>query len=234
MGKELSLLEFLKEAEMEHGANAPVGKVFDSISEAFKAAAYQHYVKNWTKPENVMGRDIMPVAPLSDKGHVNPPYRLTDMGKFWDRYFEENKIRTVSDLRKMIEKNESRLVDWQDNHGKGLLRNMPNPYVQGGEQTTFRKYPDEPLSPRISAVRMESHRPESREGNLYVTIDGKEQVFDISGHTFEGYKNGAVPLNVLANVCMKKHDEQQAILSSMVDLELERSRDQHADQQVKR
>ncbi len=231
MDKEQSLIEFLNDYVKKHGENASAAKAIaslpDFIRENITGITPESIKRSWGNPEHVIGRDVTPVTRLSElRGTGDLLRRPSPFIGYLNKMIEDNKIRTVKDLQQMLKKGETNLIDYQENHGQGLLKNVRNPFVPGGEQTKFRQYPDEPLSPRISAVRMESHRQEDKTGTLHVTIDGKERMFLIGDHTFEGYKSGAVPINVLANVCMKEYDKQQTMLSSMAEMELERGRDQ--------
>ena len=93
--------------------------------------------------------------------------------------------------------------------GGAMLLNNANKAVRGetgGEarsQKYYRRYNDEPLSPRLSNVEMKGN-------TILADIDGVPTVLTIkSDRVLDAYNKGAIPLNTLCNAVLRKFDDME-------------------------
>lgn len=79
---------------------------------------------------------------------------------------------------------------------------------QGGNQTRshYRVYQDEPLNPRIS-------NPQLRGNCLIAVIDRVPYTIALPDTVVDAYRQGALPLNTLANAVVAKNDQMQQMAS---------------------
>ncbi len=81
----------------------------------------------------------------------------------------------------------------------------------------YRKYPDEPLDPRIT-------QPVLKGNTLVAKMDNIPMVISINSEAVDAYEKGVLPLNTLSNAVLRKYDEQK---TSVIDrYEQEVSQDQ--------
>ena len=94
--------------------------------------------------------------------------------------------------------------------GANLLNKAGHEVLQGrtegkvnitrGNDVQYRRYPDEPLNPRIA-------NPVLQGGTLIATIDRVPCTIQLSPTVAEAYRAGALPLNTLANAVLAKSDQ---------------------------
>ena len=94
--------------------------------------------------------------------------------------------------------------------GANLLNKAGHEALQGrtegkvnitrGNDVQYRRYPDEPLNPRIA-------NPVLQGGMLIATIDRVPCTIQLSPTVAEAYRAGALPLNTLANAVLAKSDQ---------------------------
>lgn len=94
--------------------------------------------------------------------------------------------------------------------GANLLNKAGHEALQGrtegkvnitrGNDVQYRRYPDEPLNPRIA-------NPVLQGGTLIATIDRVPCTIQLSPTVAEAYRAGALPLNTLANAVLAKSDQ---------------------------
>ena len=91
--------------------------------------------------------------------------------------------------------------------GGAMLLNNANKAVRGEtgsevrSQKYYRRYNDEPLSPRLSNVEM-------RGNTILANVDGVPTILTIkSDRVLDAYNKGAIPLNTLCNAVLRKFDD---------------------------
>ena len=91
---------------------------------------------------------------------------------------------------------------------EALGRPMPSAAEQTENQ--YRRYPDEPLNPRIV-------NPVLQGSTLIATIDRVPCTIQLTPTVAEAYRAGALPLNTLANAVLAKSDQLRHIASQNYD-----------------
>ena len=91
---------------------------------------------------------------------------------------------------------------------EALGRPMPSADVHTENQ--YRRYPDEPLNPRIV-------NPVLQGSTLIATIDRVPCTIQLTPTVGEAYRAGALPLNTLANAVLAKSDQLRHIASQNYD-----------------
>ena len=91
---------------------------------------------------------------------------------------------------------------------EALGRPMPSAAEQTEKQ--YRRYPDEPLNPRIV-------NPVLQGSTLIATIDRVPCTIQLTPTVAEAYRAGALPLNTLANAVLAKSDQLRHIASQNYD-----------------
>ena len=77
---------------------------------------------------------------------------------------------------------------------------------QAGGRVNYRIYPEEPLNARIQ-------NPEIRANCLIATIDRVPCTIALPEKVVDAYRQGALPLNTLANAVLAKNDQMRQIAS---------------------
>lgn len=91
---------------------------------------------------------------------------------------------------------------------EALGRKMPS--AAESEEVQYRRYPDEPLNPRIV-------NPVLQNGTLIATIDRVPCTIQLSPTVVDAYRAGALPLNTLANAVLAKSDQLRQAASQNYD-----------------
>ena len=86
----------------------------------------------------------------------------------------------------------------------------PMPSSAGHTENQYRRYPDEPLNPRIV-------NPVLQGSTLIATIDRVPCTIQLTPTVAEAYRAGALPLNTLANAVLAKSDQLNRIASQNYD-----------------
>ena len=86
----------------------------------------------------------------------------------------------------------------------------PMPSSAGHTENQYRRYPDEPLNPRIV-------NPVLQGSTLIATIDRVPCTIQLTPTVAEAYRAGALPLNTLANAVLAKSDQLRHIASQNYD-----------------
>ena len=86
----------------------------------------------------------------------------------------------------------------------------PMPSADGHTENQYRRYPDEPLNPRIV-------NPVLQGSTLIATIDCVPCTIQLTPTVAEAYRAGALPLNTLANAVLAKSDQLNRIASQNYD-----------------
>ena len=86
----------------------------------------------------------------------------------------------------------------------------PMPSADGHTENQYRRYPDEPLNPRIV-------NPVLQGSTLIATIDRVPCTIQLTPTVAEAYRAGALPLNTLANAVLAKSDQLSRIASQNYD-----------------
>ena len=86
----------------------------------------------------------------------------------------------------------------------------PMPSSAGHTENQYRRYPDEPLNPRIV-------NPVLQGSMLIATIDRVPCTIQLTPTVAEAYRAGALPLNTLANAVLAKSDQLNRIASQNYD-----------------
>lgn len=86
----------------------------------------------------------------------------------------------------------------------------PMPSADGHTENQYRRYPDEPLNPRIV-------NPVLQGSTLIATIDRVPCTIQLTPTVAEAYRAGALPLNTLANAVLAKSDQLNRIASQNYD-----------------
>lgn len=104
--------------------------------------------------------------------------------------------------------------------GANLLNKAGHEALQGrtegkvsvtcGNEVQYRRYPDEPLNPRIA-------NPVLQGGTLIATIDRVPCTIQLSPTVAEAYRAGALPLNTLANAVLAKSDQLRQVAAQNYD-----------------
>ena len=96
----------------------------------------------------------------------------------------------------------------------------------------WRRYPDEPLNSRLSNVSMDHVKED--QGVLRMNIDGVAKLFPVTGLAFQGWNNGSVPINVLANKTLEIFDRQQFSLQSKYEMNISEGQNESLGQGFRR
>ncbi|WP_026367416.1 hypothetical protein [Bacteroides sp. 14(A)] len=83
---------------------------------------------------------------------------------------------------------------------RGRTEGKVNVNVSNGNDVPYRRYPDEPLNPRIV-------NPVLQGGTLIATIDRVPCTIQLPTAVADAYRAGALPLNTLANAVLAKSDQ---------------------------
>ena len=93
--------------------------------------------------------------------------------------------------------------------GGAMLLNNASKVVRGEtvgydrSQKFYKRYEDEPLSPRLSNVEMKGN-------TILADIDGVPTILTIkSDRVLDAYNKGAIPLNTLCNAVLRKFDDME-------------------------
>lgn len=89
--------------------------------------------------------------------------------------------------------------------GAGLLKSAGTEVLSYGnpnDNKVYKKYLDEPLNSRLS-------EPAVKGSSLFVDIDNIPMVINISKEAAIAYRDGYLPLNILANSVLVKYDQQK-------------------------
>lgn len=86
------------------------------------------------------------------------------------------------------------------------------------QQKTYKRYPDEPLSPRVRFHGVKDDR-------FIVDIDGKATTFAISEDTMAAYRSGVLPENTLLNAAVRQFDVAEHELRRQYDLKAQQEQD---------
>lgn len=93
--------------------------------------------------------------------------------------------------------------------GRGQTEGKEN-RTADGRNVQYRRYPDEPLNPRIV-------NPVLQGGMLIATIDRVPYTIQLSPTVADAYRAGALPLNTLANAVLAKSDQLRQAASRNYD-----------------
>lgn len=93
--------------------------------------------------------------------------------------------------------------------GRGQTAGKENEAVDG-RNVRYKRYPDEPLNPRIV-------KPVLQGGMLIATIDRVPCTIQLSPAVADAYRAGALPLNTLANAVLAKSDQLRQAASRNFD-----------------
>ena len=86
------------------------------------------------------------------------------------------------------------------------------------QQKTYKRYPDEPLSPRVRFHGVKDDR-------FIVDIDGKATTFAVSEDTMAAYRSGVLPENTLLNAAVRQFDVAEHELRRQYDLKAQQEQD---------
>lgn len=93
--------------------------------------------------------------------------------------------------------------------GGAMLLNNANKVVHGEAgsdvhpQKSYRRYEDEPLSPRLSNVELKGN-------TILADVDGVPTILTIrSDQVLDAYNKGAIPLNTLCNAVLRSYDQME-------------------------
>ena len=92
----------------------------------------------------------------------------------------------------------------------------------------YKRYPDEPLNPRISKVT-----PFVDENTVYLNmiVDGKEKNISVfNKNTVDAFHAGAIPINVLANKALELAETKQINLESNIQIGISEIHEQNQNQ----
>ena len=93
---------------------------------------------------------------------------------------------------------------------EALERKRSEGLTAGNRETEYKRYPDEPLNPRIVNPMMQGC-------TLVATIDHIPCTVQLSPTVADAYKAGALPLNTLANAVLAQSDRMNALASQNYD-----------------
>ena len=93
---------------------------------------------------------------------------------------------------------------------EALERKRSEGLTAGNRETEYKRYPDEPLNPRIV-------NPMLQGCTLVATIDHIPCTVQLSPTVADAYKAGALPLNTLANAVLAQSDRMNALASQNYD-----------------
>lgn len=92
----------------------------------------------------------------------------------------------------------------------------------------YKRYPDEPLNPRISKVTPATGK---NEVFLNMVVDGKEKHFSVTNkHIVDALNAGAVPINVLANRVLEMTENRQMSLDGKIVMGINEIHEQNQNQ----
>ena len=93
-------------------------------------------------------------------------------------------------------------------------------------RTTYRRYEDEPLNPRIKD-------PVVKGDTIIAQIDGRNMVLRIENdEVLDAYSKGVIPLNCLCNASLRSYDEQGGWSASLYEREMARQKQEIEERQV--
>lgn len=93
---------------------------------------------------------------------------------------------------------------------EALERKQSEGLTAGNRETEYKRYPDEPLNPRIV-------NPVLQGCTLVATIDHVPCTVQLSPVVADAYRKGALPLNTLANAVLAQSDRMNQMASQNYD-----------------
>ena len=118
--------------------------------------------------------------------------------------------------------------------GGAMLLNNASKVVKGDAESrpdlsrTYRRYDDEPLSPRLSNVEIKGN-------TILADVDGVPTILTIkSDRVLDAYNKGAIPLNTLCNAVLRNYDQMDVKVSENYErVAARRMEEQQQEQQVR-